>query len=125
MSIREIFALISFIVSAVFGLAGVAGLFRFPGPYARLQAGSLCGTTSVFTAFIGVLILAPSWAIAFRIIIIMILFMVNAPVSSFIVARFTWESGTPMWKPKKKPRRRKAAAPAAGKENPGEGEADS
>ena len=117
MAIREYFALAAFIIAALFALAGLIGLFRFPGPFARLQAGSLCGTTAVFTSFIGALILAPSWAFAGRILLIMLLFMINAPVGSYIVARFSWQSGVPVWKPGKTFKKR--AAEKRGK-RPGE-----
>jgi multicomponent Na+:H+ antiporter subunit G len=99
MVLREILALLMFISAIVFGTAGIIGLFRFPDPYARLQAGSLCGTTAVFSIFLGALCLASSWAMAARIIIISIFFLVSAPTGSHIVARFAWNSGLEPWKP--------------------------
>lgn len=94
-----IVATLAFAAALVFGIAGLIGLFRFPDPYSRLQAGSLCGTTAVFSVFVGALALAPSWAIAARIIIISIFFLVSAPTGSHIVARFAWNSGILPWKP--------------------------
>jgi len=89
-----------FLTAVIFGIAGVAGLFRFPDPYARLQAGSLCGTTAVFSIFIACIAIAPERSIAARIIIIGIIFLVSAPTASHIVARFTWNSGIMPWRPK-------------------------
>ncbi|MGE0074195.1 MAG: cation:proton antiporter [Sphaerochaetaceae bacterium] len=105
MSVREWFALIAFASSVLFGSAGLVGMFRFPDPYSRMQAGGLCGTTAVFSAFIGALILAPNAAIAARVVVIMVFFLVSAPTGSYIVARFTWQSGTPVWKPLVKTKR--------------------
>ncbi|HCG64076.1 MAG: hypothetical protein CVV48_14730 [Spirochaetae bacterium HGW-Spirochaetae-4] len=105
MSVREWFALIAFASSVLFGSAGLVGMFRFPDPYSRMQAGGLCGTTAVFSAFIGALILAPNAAIAARVVVIMVFFLVSAPTGSYIVARFTWQSGTPVWKPLAKTKR--------------------
>lgn len=95
----DIIAAISFLSAIVFGTAGLIGLFRFPDPYARLQAGSLCGTTAVFSIFIGALALSPNWAVAVRIIIIALFFMVSSPTSAHIVARFIWNSGVAPWRP--------------------------
>lgn len=100
-TIRLVIACISFIVALIFGTAGIIGLFKFPDPYSKLQASSLCGTTAVFSIFIGSLALAPTWAIAARIIIIVIFFLFSAPTGTHIVAKFTWESGIIPWKAKK------------------------
>jgi len=106
-AVREIFALAAFGAGIIFGAAGIAGLFRFSDPYARLQAGSLCGTTSVFSIFIGALFLAPNGAVAARIILITLFFLLSAPTGSHIVARFAWNSGI---QPKKPAARRTAAS---------------
>lgn len=95
----EIIAAIAFLSTIIFGTAGLIGLFRFPDPYSRLQSGSLCGTTAVFSMLIGALALAPNGAVAARIIIIAVFFMVSAPTSSHIVARFIWSAGILPWKP--------------------------
>jgi multicomponent Na+:H+ antiporter subunit G len=96
---QDLIALIAFGAAVVFGLAGIAGLYRFPDAYARLQASSLCSTTAVFSIFIGALALAPSWAIASRLVVIIFFFLVSGPTGSHIVARFAWNSGLDPWKP--------------------------
>jgi multicomponent Na+:H+ antiporter subunit G len=96
---REILAMIAFASAIVFGIGGLVGLFRFPDPYSRMQAGSLCGTTAVFSIFLGSLVLAPSVAMAARILLIIFFFLLSAPTGSYIVARFTWNAGVPQWKP--------------------------
>jgi len=109
-TVREICALAAFGAGIIFGAAGIAGLFRFSDPYARLQAGSLCGTTAVLSIFIGALFLAPNAAVAARIIIITLFFLLSAPTGSHIVARFAWNSGI---KPKKPAARKTAASKTA------------
>ncbi|NCN04757.1 MAG: cation:proton antiporter [Spirochaetales bacterium] len=99
MLVREILALLFFASAVVFGIGGVVGLFRFPDPYSRLQAGSLAGTTAVVSVFFGALLLAPNWAIAARIIVIIVFFLISAPTGAHIVARFTWNSGLDPWRP--------------------------
>ena len=88
--IRLSLATAAFLAAVVFGIGGIAGLFRFNEPYTRLQAGSLCGTTTVFFVFIGTLALADSWAMAGRIILLTVFFLISAPTGSHIVARFIW-----------------------------------
>lgn len=92
MIIREILALIAFLVGTFFGLFGMIVLFRFRDPYSRLHAGSLCGTTAVFSYLIALLLLAPSVAIGARVFIILVFFLISAPTGSSIVAKFIWES---------------------------------
>jgi multicomponent Na+:H+ antiporter subunit G len=93
MSIREILAMASFVIAVIFTIGAVVGMFRFKDPYSRLQAGSLCGTTSVFSIFIGALLLSPTHAVTARLVIIMIFFLISAPTGSHIVARFLWNIG--------------------------------
>ncbi|MCD6398259.1 MAG: monovalent cation/H(+) antiporter subunit G [Spirochaetaceae bacterium] len=104
--IRNVIALIAFSSALIFGTAGIIGLFRFPDPYSKLQAGSLCGTTAVFSIFMGSLALAPNWAIAGRIIIICFFFLLSSPTGAHIVARFAWQSNIVPWKPAARNRRR-------------------
>lgn len=92
MIVKEVIALIFFIIGTAFGIVGMIGLFRFKDPYSRLHAGSLCGTTTVFSYFIALLILSPSIAITSRLIILIIFFLISAPTGSSIVSKFIWES---------------------------------
>jgi len=90
--VRDILALAAFLAAVVFGAGGIAGLFRFRDPYSRLQAGSLCGTVSVFFVFLGTMILAESGAMVARIVLLMVIFLISAPTGSHIVARFIWHT---------------------------------
>ncbi|MGE4455040.1 MAG: cation:proton antiporter [Sphaerochaeta sp.] len=92
MILGEIVALIAFLVGTFFGLFGIVGLFRFRDPYSRLHAGSLCGTTAVFSYLIALLALSTSLAMGARIFIILVFFLISAPTGSSIVAKFIWES---------------------------------
>ncbi|NBK26566.1 MAG: cation:proton antiporter [Spirochaetia bacterium] len=92
MIVREILALLAFVIGTAFGLVGMVGLFRFKDPYSRLHAGSLCGTTAVFSYLIALLLLSPSVASTLRMIILIVFFLISAPTGSSIVARFIWES---------------------------------
>jgi len=104
-TIRTIAALVAFAVAWVFGAVGMVGLYRFPDPYAKMHASSLCGTTAVFSIMVGALALAPSWDVAARLVVIIVFFLVSSPTGGHIVARFAWNSGIDPWKAPAPPRR--------------------
>jgi len=92
MIVKESIALVMFLVGTAFGLVGMVGLFRFKDAYSRLHAGSLCGTTAVFSYLITLLLLSPSLASTARMVVIIVFFLISAPTGSSIVAKFIWES---------------------------------
>jgi multicomponent Na+:H+ antiporter subunit G len=91
MSWQEILALVCFVLAIVFGIGGMIGLFRFHDPFSAMQAGSLCGTTTVFSLFLGCSFLVDSFAMVARILIIISFFLISGPTGSSIVARFIWD----------------------------------
>ena len=92
-TILLIIAFLSFLSAVVFGCAGIIGLFKFQNSYSKLQSGSLCGTTAVVSIMIGSLALSTSWAMAARILVIGVFFLISSPTGTHIVARFAWVSG--------------------------------
>lgn len=86
-------------VACVFAVAGTVGLFRFPDFYSRLQASSLAGTTAVFTSFFAALVISPSLSVAWRVVLVMIFFLVSNPTTTHIIARYAWRSGIDPWTP--------------------------
>lgn len=93
-----IIAVILLVIAAIFGTAGILGLFVFPDAYTRLHAGSLASTTAVFTIFLACLFIVPDWHFLARVIVIMLFFVVSAPTGSHIVAQLLWCSGIIPWK---------------------------
>jgi multicomponent Na+:H+ antiporter subunit G len=94
---REIAATILCALASVFAVAGAFGALRFPDAYTRLHASSLSGTTAVFTAFVASLVLSPGLAVAARIVVIMVFFLVSNPTATHIIARYAWNSGLDPW----------------------------
>ena len=90
--IREIGALLFFTLATIFGCVGLWGLFRFDESLDKMQGGALCGTTSVFSVFIGLLLLAPTPQLFIRLIVIMLLFVISSPTSTYIVSRLIWQT---------------------------------
>ena len=94
---RETASTILCALASVFAIAGTMGVFRFPDAFTRLQASSLIGTTAVFSVLLAALITAPSLAIAARIAVIILFFLVSNPTATHIIARYAWKSGLDPW----------------------------
>jgi len=71
----------------------------------------------VFSGLLAALAIAPTLAIAARIIVIMLFFLVSNPTATHIISRYAWKSGIDPWtgplKPTKKrgSRRNRAEGP--------------
>ncbi|MBU0928224.1 MAG: monovalent cation/H(+) antiporter subunit G [Spirochaetes bacterium] len=105
---REIAATVLCAAASVFAIAGTVGVFRFADPYTRLQASSLTGTTAVFTILLASLALSPSVAVAARVVVIMVFFLISNPTATHIIARYAWKSGLePATGPQKRGKRGK------------------
>jgi len=88
---REWAATILCVLASVFAIGGTIGMFRFPDAFTRLHASSLIGTSAVFSGLLAAL------AIATRIIVIMLFFLVSNPAATHIIARYAWKSGIDPW----------------------------
>jgi multicomponent Na+:H+ antiporter subunit G len=104
---REWAATLLCALASVFAVAGTMGVFRFPDAFTRLQASSLIGTTAVFSVLLAALITAPSLAIAARIVVIILFFLVSNPTATHIIARYAWKSGLDPWTGPLKPGKRR------------------
>jgi len=104
---REGAAMLLCALASVFAVAGTMGVFRFPDAFTRLQASSLIGTTAVFSVLLAALITAPSLAIAARIVVIILFFLVSNPTATHIIARYAWKSGLDPWTGPLRPNKRR------------------
>lgn len=85
-----------------FALLGNLGVLRFPDVYTRLQAASKCSTTSLFSLFIGLVLLEGVSSFSLRIGVIGLFFFVTGPVASHLIGRSAWEGGVLPWRRVKK-----------------------
>lgn len=90
---RDLIVVILCALASVFAIAGTIGLYRFPDVYTRLQASSLAGTTAVFTSFLAALLVSPSFAVAARVAVIILFFLLSNPTTTHIIAQYAWQSG--------------------------------
>lgn len=92
MTIREIGALLFFILALIFGAGGIIGLFRYHDVYEKIQSVSLLGTTSTLSTFIGLLLLSSDWQFFIRVTIIIIFFLISSPTATYIITRLYWKN---------------------------------
>lgn len=96
-TILDFISIVIALIACIFAVAGTVGLFRFPDCYTRLQASSLASSTAPFTIFLLSLINASDVASAFRILLLMLFFLVSSPTTTHIISRFAWLSGIIPW----------------------------
>jgi multicomponent Na+:H+ antiporter subunit G len=95
--IIDVISIVIALLACLFAIAGTIGLFRFPDCYTRLQASSLAASTAPFTIFLLSLINAADVAQAFRILLIMVFFLISSPTTTHIISRYAWFSGIIPW----------------------------
>lgn len=118
---REWAATVLCVLASVFAIAGTLGVFRFPDAFTRLQASSLIGTSAVFSVLLAALAIAPTLAIAARIIVIMLFFLVSNPTATHIIARYAWKSGLDPWTGPLRPPGRRGPRRNEAEDRPDEG----
>lgn len=95
--VADFLSMVIGIIACIFAVAGTIGLFRFPDSYTRLQTSSLASSTAPFTIFILSLINASDIATVFRILLLMLFFLVSSPTTSHIISRYAWFAGMIPW----------------------------
>ena len=78
---------------AVFSLIGGVGLLRLPDFYARTHAGGLTDTVGASFLLLGMLLQAPDWIIAFKLILIGTLLYVTTPTATHALVKAAYARG--------------------------------
>lgn len=81
-----------------FGVSGTLGTLFMPDVYTRLQAGSLCATTSVVSVLIGSLFRVEPGPMTGRLLVLFLFFLISSPTSTHIVGRYAWRQGMVPWR---------------------------
>ena len=101
MTASAIISGVFFLLGLFFTLTGQLGLLQAPDPYTRLQTSSICSTTGVLSFLIAAVLMVPFGPFTGKILAIIIFFLITNPVSTHIIARFSWKEGIIPWrKPK-------------------------
>jgi len=81
------------ILSWVYIVFGVIGIFRFKNMYARLLTSSKIDTVAAITIFLALIIKSGLSPLTIRLILILTLVLITSPVSSHIIARSAYFNG--------------------------------
>ena len=81
------------LVGAVLALIGTIGVLRFPDFYTRLHAASVTDTAAVTLAVLGMALLAPGWAVVFKLAVVWLFLFLTGPTSSHAVANAAHTAG--------------------------------
>lgn len=80
-------ALAPLIAGAGFFLAGTVGLLRFPDVYTRLHAITKADNVGTGLTVLGLLVLADSWAVAGKLIVIWLLVLLSGATAGQLIAQ--------------------------------------
>ena len=81
------------LAGALLTIVGTIGVLRFPDFYTRLHAGSITDTAAMTLALVGMMLLAPTWLIAFKLAVIWLFIFLTAPTSSHALASAAHTAG--------------------------------
>lgn len=81
------------LVGAVLAVIGTIGVLRFPDFYSRLHAASITDTAAATLALVGMALLAPSFAVVFKLAVVWLFLFLTGPTSSHALANAAHTAG--------------------------------
>ena len=81
------------LVGAILAVIGTIGVLRFPDFYTRLHAASVTDTAAATLAILGMVLLAPSLAVVFKLAVVWLFLFLTGPTSSHAVANAAHTAG--------------------------------
>ncbi|WP_411816231.1 monovalent cation/H(+) antiporter subunit G [Hyphococcus sp. DH-69] len=82
-----------FLVGGLAVLSGAIGLVRFPDFYTRIHAAGVTDTGGAELILIGMLLQAPTWIVAVKIVFIGVFLFLTSPVATHAIAHSAWMVG--------------------------------
>ncbi len=98
MTLSDYISLALLLVGGFFFLAGTVGLLRFPDIYTRLHALTKADNVGLGLVVIGLIIQAPSWATAGKLLLIWLLVLLSGASVSHLIARGALQRGIRLWR---------------------------
>ncbi|MBN2533477.1 MAG: Na+/H+ antiporter subunit G [Spirochaetales bacterium] len=95
---NNLFALILFIIGAVFDFFGCLGLVRFPDVYNRLQASTKCVTFGTIFILSGVAVYAGLNPMSIKAVLCIVFILITSPTAAHAISRGAHHSGIKLWK---------------------------
>ena len=93
MDIKPIIGAALCLVGGILAVIGTIGVLRFPDFYTRLHAASVTDTAAATLAVAGMILLAPTWIVAFKLVAVWLFLFLTGPTSSHAVANAAHVAG--------------------------------
>lgn len=81
------------LVGGVLAVIGTIGVLRFPDFYTRLHAASVTDTAAATLALVGMALLAPSFAVVFKLGVVWLFLFLTGPTASHALANAAHTAG--------------------------------
>jgi multicomponent Na+:H+ antiporter subunit G len=91
--ILDIISWILLLLGGFFGITGAMGLFRFPEFYTRVHAASVTDSMATLLIISGLLLQAPSWIVAVKLLFILFFLLLTSPTASHALAKAARHGG--------------------------------
>ena len=78
---------------AIAAIIGALGLVRLPDVYSRIHAAGIIDTAGVALMVLGMVLLAPSWLVAVKLVLVGVFLFFTSPVSGHAIARVAHDRG--------------------------------
>jgi multicomponent Na+:H+ antiporter subunit G len=82
---------------AIFVISGGVGLLRFPDFYTRIHAAGITDTAGGGLILLGLLLQAPDWGVAARLLIILLFIALSGPTATHTLAQAARRDGIHVW----------------------------
>jgi len=98
MTVGTLFALILLLAGTFFVAVAAVGVMRLPDLYTRMHAAAKAGAFGGSLILLAVLLVMASWAVSFKIVLIVLFFYASTPVASHMIGRAAYFTGIKAWK---------------------------
>ncbi len=95
---KDVLTIIFMVGGSFFMLLAAIGVIRMPDLYTRMHAATKVGTVGVIGVMLAVALHFSELGTSTRSILIMLFFLITAPVAAHMIGRSAYLSRTPMWK---------------------------
>ncbi|MDQ4116025.1 MAG: monovalent cation/H(+) antiporter subunit G [Actinomycetota bacterium] len=85
------------VLGALVALSGAVGLLRLPDFYTRIHAVSLTDTAGLGLILLGLLLRAPEWGVAIRLLLVLAFLVLTSPTATHALAQAARMDGVESW----------------------------
>ncbi len=96
--INELFTIVLLLSGSIFMLLAAVGICRMPDLYTRMHAAAKVGTIGVILILGAVILSFRELAIATQCLLIILFFLLTAPIGSHMIGRAAYLTGVKLWK---------------------------